>query len=92
MLRSGAEHTGQRDGLVNADEAAAVMHGQGQQVEVGDLVVALNPGEVEEIVVAQGNIIGPEVMVQHATGFAQPFAHLRNGQSAAAAKRPRSAG
>ena len=62
-----------------------MVHGQAQQVEVGDLVVALNPGEVEEIVVAQGNIVRPEGMVQHAAGFAQPFAHLRNAQSAAAA-------
>ena len=47
--------------------------------------IALNPGEVEEIVVAQGNIVRPEDMVQHAAGFAQPFAHMRNTQSAAAA-------
>ena len=62
-----------------------MVHVQAQQVEVGDLVVTLNPGEVKEIVVAQGNIVRPEGMVQHAAGFTLPFAHLRYAQSAVAA-------
>ena len=57
-----------------------MVHGQGQQVEIGDLVVAMNSGEVEQIVVAQQDIVRPEGMVQHATGLAQLLAHLRKGQ------------
>ena len=80
MLRAGAEHTGQRDGVIKADEAAAMVRGQAQQVKVIDLVVTLNCGEVEVIFVAQGNIVRPEGMVQHAAGFTQPLAHLRDAQ------------
>ena len=52
MPRLGAGHAGQRDGLVKAGQAAAPMHRQGQQVEIGDLVVALHPVEVKQGVVA----------------------------------------
>ncbi len=35
------------------------MHGQGQQLQTRDLVVALHPIEVHALVVAQRNAVGP---------------------------------
>ena len=69
MARRGATHAAQRDRLVERDEPPAMAHSEREQVQVGDLVVALHPRKVDAGVVAQGDVIGPELVVERAAGF-----------------------
>ena len=84
LLRS-AVRAEQRDALVEVEPAALVAHGQRQQIQVRDLVEALNPREVAAFVVAQRDIVRPEDRVELAAGLAHPFAHLLDGRFATAA-------
>ena len=80
-----AVHAEQRDALVEAEQAALVAHGQRQQVQVRDLVVARNPRKVAAFVVTQRDITRPEDRVELAAGLAQPLSNLLDGRCATAA-------
>ncbi len=62
-----------------------MVHSQREQVQVGDLVVALDPREVDAGVVAQSDVIGPELVVERAAGFAEACADPLHRQPAGAA-------
>jgi hypothetical protein len=74
VLPRRAVHAAQRDGLVEGDQAPTVLHREAEQVEIRDLVVALDPVEVEEIVITQGNVVGPERMVEQVAQASPSFA------------------
>jgi hypothetical protein len=84
VLCRGALDAGQRNGLVKTGQAATPVHGQRQQVEVGDLVVTLHALEIDMAVVAQRDVVGPELVVQRRAGLLQPFTHPLYRQAAVA--------
>ena len=85
VLLCSTVHAGQRDALVETDQAAAVAHGQRQQVQIRDLVVPLHACEVEKFVVPQAHIVGSKGVVESTAGLAQPFSDLLDGGRATAA-------
>ncbi|TQM53256.1 hypothetical protein FHU43_2642 [Halopolyspora algeriensis] len=63
MVVGGAVCGGERERMVEGDQAPAVSHGQGQQVDIGDLAVTVQPRAVDEVGVQQADRAGPELVI-----------------------------
>lgn len=77
-----AAHRAHRNGLVERHQASVVLDRKGQQVHVGDLLVAANPRPVDRAVVAQREVIGPERVVQFRAGALQLAAYTVQAEGA----------
>lgn len=81
MLDTGAAHGSEGDALIEGDEAAAVFYRQREQMQIGDLVVAVHAVDVDGSVIAQGDIVGPEFMIEGVAGMTKclraPSTHAR---------------
>ena len=59
-----AFNSAQWNGGIEAHEAALVFHGQGQQIQIGELTVAVDFAVIERRRIQQAQVIWPELMVR----------------------------
>src|SRR5712691_4054362 len=63
MPRLGVAHRGNRDSTIQCRKAAAVLHGEREQINVRELLWAEDMGGIKARPVDEGNIVGPEGMI-----------------------------
>jgi hypothetical protein len=57
--------------LVEGHQRAAFAGGQRKQIDIGDLMMSVHFGEVGMRAIANGNVIGPEFVVERLRGGAE---------------------
>ena len=63
-----AAHNVKSNAGIEGDKPATVFYRQGQQVSVGDLLVASPPSGVENLRIRDRQIVGPELMIAACLG------------------------
>ncbi|MDP2195353.1 MAG: hypothetical protein Q8J72_05120 [Rhodocyclaceae bacterium] len=61
-------HRTQGDFLVESDQPPAVPDSQAEQIQVGDLSVAMDMRVVEALIIQQTHVVGPEFMAKVGAG------------------------
>ena len=75
MLGTGATHSIERNTLIEGGQRTAMFDRQREQIQVGDLIVAVDTIDVDGAVVAQADMVGPEFMIEGPAGVDQLRAH-----------------
>lgn len=60
MIFGGAEHCGQRHAFIERHEPSAVPDRQCKQINIGDLAMANESAVIEDFLIRNGDILGPE--------------------------------
>jgi hypothetical protein len=63
MLVLGIPHSFEGNAAIEGHEPSAVPHGETQQIDIANLARAQNEDGIEEVLVGDGDVVGPELMI-----------------------------
>src|SRR5215470_13737053 len=78
MLRPRSAYGSHRNPTIERHQSTSVLHGEREQVDVGELLRAENARVVDELFVEQRNIVGPEGVIGSGDLVRQKYDHVRN--------------